>query len=246
MNEFFPLVFPAMVILLVLSSLAEMAVSGMWLPFYYRLGIPLYRKEVSLTSMPDLAAKIPELEQKLTRSMWRPAIVFRALNKHEIAFRNSFGSRNAMAGLIRLDPRGGKMQISGHLYWTFLVLPIVFLLFVFTTFLPTTFFVFLLAIFALNFGLQRYHYSQIAKVIEETAVSSSAVSNTFETPTLENETDLLWQESKPFETTSYEPEYDPFTTKKPQSYFNQTELILLGVLAALVVGAAIVGLFLFG
>lgn len=249
MNEFSPFIIPAIAVLIALASLAEMAISSMWLPAYYRFAIPLFRKEYSLTTMPDLAARIPELEQKLKRSAWRPSIVFRALDGNDIAFRNKFGTRNAMSGLIRLEPNQGRMRVSGHLYWTFFLTPLLFFMMVLLFPISPFFLLFMLAIFVMTFGMQRYQYGKIAAVIAETAVSANAMQTLSTTPKLDSNPE--WQESEPFlekpvETISYEPEYAPFTTTKPKSGINNTEMVLIIVLVALVAMGVVAGILLFG
>lgn len=241
MTDYFPFIFPVLIIIIVALSLGEMAISGMWLPAYYRYGIPLFRKETPLTTMPDLAAKIPELEQKLKRSMWRPAIVFRALNANEIAFRNSFGSRNAMSGLIRLEPDRGRMRISGHLNWAIFLFPLIFLFMAFSFPMSAFFLLFLAAIFAMTFALQRVHYGKIAQVIMETAVTADPSS---------------WQPVQPvepgykpktttFDATTYDPVlYDPQSSNPPTGLTN-VELVLVMTLVALIVIAGVLAFLFF-
>jgi len=180
--------------------------------------------------MPDLAAKIPELEQKLKRSMWRPAIVFRALNEHEIAFRNNFGSRNAMSGLIRLEPSQGRIRISGNLYWMFFMLPFLFL-FLGSLLMSMNigFMVFMLAIILVTVIQQRYQYGQIAAVIVATAVS--APSSTWQTPEIGGYT----PQTTEFNPKSYEPIlYDP-QSKKPQTGLTNVEVALIIILGSLII-----------
>jgi len=243
MNEYLPFVMPIIVGLIVVVSLGEMAISGMWLPAYYRYAIPLFRKEYPLPTMPDLAAKIPELEQQLKRSAWRPSIVFRALDGNDIAFRNNFGSRNAMSGLIRLDPSQSRMRISGHIYWTFFLTPLMFMMMV--VIFPMSFFVliFLLAIFVMVFGMQWYQYSKIAAVIVATAVSTEEMPSDFLDSNLPDSEPII---KKPLETVTYESEFDEYKPTKPQSGLNNTELTLIIVLMALVAVGVVAAILLFG
>jgi hypothetical protein len=247
MDDIFSFSFPVIIIFIVAASFGEMAVSGMWLPAYYRYGIPLFRKEYPLTTMPNLAAKIPELEQKLKRSAWRPAVVFRELDKNEIAFRNSFGSKNPLSGLVRLEPSQGRMRISGHLHWTFFLTPLLFFVIFLSSGIPILFLVFLLVIFMMTFAVQRYNYAKIAEVVAETAVSAepSTISDT-ESHFYESKLEQSFEEqSKPIE--SYqEYDYEPYNPTKPQSGLNRTESILILALVALVVMAGVAAFLLFG
>lgn len=245
MNEYLPLFFPLMIGLIVVASLGEMAVSSLWWPAYYQYAIPLFRKEYPLTTMPDLASKIPELEQKLKRSMWRPSIVFRALDGGDIAFRNNFGSRNAMSGLIRLEPNQGKMRISGHLYWTFFLTPLLFFVMVFVFPISAFFLLFLLAIFVMTFGIQRYQYGKIAAVIAETAVSAEPATHTdFESTLNEPKQEPLI--NQPIQTVTYEPELDGYKPPKSQSGLSNTEMGLIVVLMALLAMGCVAAILLFG
>ncbi len=241
MNDYMSFIFPVMIITIVALSLGELLISALWLPAYFRYRLPLFRKEYPLTTMPDVAAIIPELEQKLKRSLGRPAIVFRALNANEIAFRNNFGSRNAMSGLIRLQPDQGRMCISGHLYWSFFLLPLIFLLVLFSFPVPAFFFVFLAGGFMIGSAIQRVQYGKIAQVIVETAVSTDP---------------SAWQSPKPveqtyqpqitkFDATPYDPVlYDP-QNNKPQTGISNVELILLLVLVVLIISAGVVAFLFF-
>ncbi|MBE2223871.1 MAG: hypothetical protein IAF02_20190 [Anaerolineae bacterium] len=244
MTDYMSFIFPVMIMIVVILSLGEMVISGMWLPAYYRYSIPLFRKEYPLTMMPDLAAKIPELEQKLKRSMGRRAIVFRALNANEIAFRNNFGSRNAMSGLIRLQPDQGRMRISGNLYWTFFLLPFIFFLTMFTFPLSAFFLLFVVAGFMITFGMQRYQYGKIAAVIVATAVTAEPIDTNTAYYASKPEK-IVPEESYPSE---YKANYAPYNTpNSPQSGLNRTEIMLLVILAALIVIAgALAFIFLIG
>ena len=234
MNEF--TTFPWFIVILIIISVGEMMISGFWLPIYYQYGVPLFRKEYSLMAMPDLAAKIPELEQKLKRSFWRPSVVFHVLNKNEIAFRNNFGSKNALSGLIRLDPNRGRMYVTGHLYWTLLLSPFILILIGISSpmSMQIFFLLFLLIIFTISFGMQRYHYTQIAAIIMETAVAkpldnhSTPTSYAFDYPV-----------EKPIETVLYEPEYMPHDPLKPQSGLNTGMIVLLALFVALGIAGAV-------
>lgn len=253
MNEYFPFIIPAIAILIAITSMAEMVISSMWLPAYYQYAIPLFRKEYPLTMMPDLAAQIPELEQKLKRSAWRPSIVFRALNANEIAFRNKFGTRNAMSGLIRLEPNQGRMRISGHLYWTFFLTPILFLVMMLMFPISAFFLLFILVIFVMTFGMQRYQYGKIAAVIAETAVSTSSIQTVFTEPITQPDRDSILYEPKPeplvnhsIQPVTYEPELDGYKPVKTQSGLNNTEMVLIVVLMALLAMGCVAAILLFG
>ena len=148
-----------------------------------------------------------------------------------------------MSGLIRLEPSQGRMRISGNLYWLFLLLPLLFLVMAIISSLPIFFLTFLLAALALSLALQRYQYGQIAAVVAETAVSAEPIAADYVDATVYEPKQSF---DKPIESVPYEPEYDPFTTTKPKSGINNTEIILIIVLMALLAMGVVAAILLFG
>ena len=157
-------------VLVLIVAVGEMIMSLAWTPSYYHFGIPLFSTTIRISNELDFASYIPELEQKLKRSWWRPDIVLKQLAPDEFAFRHKWSSRNPVCGLIRIDTLTGKLSLTGHLYWSLLVILVVISIIAFTEgFLAFAIPIFLL-VGGLNFLIQRNSYTQIAKIIE-TAVA---------------------------------------------------------------------------
>ena len=230
MDIAFNAIFPAIILLIVLVSVGELILSAVWAPFYFRLGIPLLRRRYTLPADLDLAAQIPLLEQNLRRSWSRPAIVFRQLSPTEIAFRNNFGSRNPLQGLVRLEPGHGRMTISGHLYYSYFFFPLFILPILLGGAVPILFLLFFAAIFAFIFVTQYRHYAQIAGVIAATAGGQKAGETAVSFPDVNSQpgshtTSEAWSTSA----------YDPFASapSTPSTGFSKVEMVLLAILAVL-------------
>jgi hypothetical protein len=236
-NSFF-----AIILVLVVASVGELILASLWAPFYFRYGIPLLRRSYTVPADLDLTAQIPRLERSLPRTWWRPFIVFRQLSATELAFRNGFGSRNPLQGLVRLEPGNGRLTISGHLYTSYLLYPLAFVPFLLNGFMPAIFLLFLAAAFVFAIGMQRRHYEQIASVIAET-LGGQRGDDTAVSPT-----PLSFPQNpvtyKPGKQETWSPETnDPFapTPRSPNAGLSKIELLLIVVLVVL---AAAVGWFL--
>jgi len=100
-------------------ALVESIVSGFWAPFYFRWGIPLYRRTI-----PYVSSRRPELDaEALTGKFARRAVVslvFQSLRPGYIAFRERIIQVTLihytpiMHGLIRLDDRDAAVTVVGH------------------------------------------------------------------------------------------------------------------------------------
>ena len=99
---------------MIVVSIVEMIVNGIWLPVYFRVGIPLYRKSIFLPSTPNLS--LDELNQCFEKGVSCP-ILFKRISPEEIAFRGKLLSLKMnytpiMHGLIR--NKQGKVQLVGY------------------------------------------------------------------------------------------------------------------------------------
>ena len=150
-------------------SMGELLLAWLWVPAYYRFGIPMYQVSFKLSEAPaDMSALIPKLESALPRTMWNRAVIFRSLDVQELAFRNQLGSRNApVHGRIHFDPYNYELVITGYFYWAMLLLPLLFIGF----FLSDGFFLLMGAFFVLVLGLNivmlRSSYGRISNVVQE-------------------------------------------------------------------------------
>ncbi|MCL4266365.1 MAG: hypothetical protein KJ069_24385 [Anaerolineae bacterium] len=218
MDTFFS---PVFFFLLFIIAIGEFILSAFWVPFYFRFGLPLYRRNFQLPPTPtDLGQHIPTLESQLPRSWWQGAVVFRALGPHELAFRQHMikNSRNALHGRVLFDPLSNQLSITGYFYWTLLFFPLAFLAMGFFElfFLPfIAFFVFILLI---NITQQRRSYQRVATAVQNTLSA---------TP---------WHDAA-HEPTSYDP-FAPSPNKLPG--LSTTELMLMVVLLMMVFSTGVV------
>ncbi len=232
-TTWFPPIFIFFFIALFLLAIGETLLSLFWAPVYFRHGIPLLRRAYTVPGSLDLVAQIPRLEQNLRRTWWRPGVVFRALSPTEIAFRQAFGTRNPLQGIIRVEPARNLITVSGHLYNLYLFLPVVLIVFVMGN-VTSLFSVLPFAIFALAlvFGLamQYRHYAQIAQIIQDTLGAS---------PSSTNQAVTIGQPTY-FPTTEEKFSYTGIASNptKPTTGFSTAEVILLIVIATLGLAAA--------
>jgi hypothetical protein len=164
-----PLLFFAVLFLFVLISLGEVICYLLWLPFYFRTGIPVFSAEIPLPNAFQLTLDIPQLEQKL-KGFWGPRVVFKQLQPNEYAFRQSFTTRNPAVGLITFDTLRSTIIIKGYVYWSLLFFPVV--IFVLALSVPMgDFFWLILPFFVLivliNLAIQRSTYRKIATAVQE-------------------------------------------------------------------------------
>lgn len=153
-------------------AIGEFLVSLLWVPAYFRIGIPLFIKEFRPKDHLEFSLDIPPLEESL-RTFWRPRVVFKELSPGEYAFRHHYASRNPLLGHIKFDPLRGVVVLKGYAYWTFLLLPLpVFLLVSSLEGVPLFIFPVFLLIVALNVLFQRRTYQRIADVVQQMAGSS--------------------------------------------------------------------------
>lgn len=236
--------FPLFVVLLIVTSLGELMLSSLWAPFYYRHGIPLLRRTYTLPANLNIDAQIPRLEQNLRGSWWRPRVVFRALSPTELAFRNNFGSRNPMQGLVRLEPAHGRMTISGYLYSSYLLIfPLLFAFVLGIGGLPVLFFIFMLGILLFSVLYQRRQYEQIARIIAATLETNADKESWAEKETA---VPSAPPPAKPTAYPSFEPpkwsppDTDPFGSAPatPTSGLSKIEIVLIVVSLVLMAAVA--------
>lgn len=216
--------------LILVFSLGEFLLSTTWTPFFFRMGLPIYRQEFRLlNSLGSLEAHIVDLEGSLPRTWQRAAIVFKSLSSNELAFRQKFGQRrNATYGLLAYDPGRQLLTFKGYLPFSVLVFPVFFIFFLWMGSFPypALFLSFLLLMMGLSVVYQRNSYGRIAEAIQYIFQKEIASDEMVTMP-------------------EYQP-YDPFTTpsstQSPFPVSTVLALILLGLMALL--GVALFFLFL--
>lgn len=167
MESFFSLLFA----LLFLTMIGDFILSTFWVPFYYRFGIPLFRRTFKLIDAPsDLEKHIPSLEAQLQPSWGRAGVVFRAISTNELAFRHSLkrNSRNVVHGRVHYDAFNQQLTMTGHLYFPLLLFPFFALPFTYVDPFNIMFFVVAILIVIINGVMQRSNYGRIAAALEKT------------------------------------------------------------------------------
>jgi hypothetical protein len=113
--------------------LVELVLSARWLPFYFKVGIPVYKR--ILVVQPGIS-RIPtagEVEAALPESGKSAPILVRRIDDNSFAFREKlfyFGIVYSpiMHGYMKCNPTTGKIITRGYLNWYILLLSCCFLI----------------------------------------------------------------------------------------------------------------------
>ncbi len=153
-------------------TITELICYWLWVPFYFRIGIPIFSQEIQPLNLFQLNLDIPQLEKQLG-GFWGKRVVFKEVQPNEYLFRHNFTSRNPIIGQITFDTIRGVVVVKGNLYWSLLFLPLLILFFI-----PYGAPLIVLFIFAfiilVNLAIQRNTYQKVAQAIQE-AVGKTAV-----------------------------------------------------------------------
>ena len=215
-----------------LIGVGEFFLSTSWTPFFFRFGIPLYRKEFPvLGHISGLDEYIHDLESQVPRSWQQPAIAFKALSQQELAFRQKFGQRNPAHGHLNYDPRRQNLSLTGYLPWSSLLFPVIFLLaLMWAPFEAIFLFLFVfLALFAFGILMAHRNYGRISK----------AITHTFQEQ-ITTETTSNFPQAQSVEYEPYTPTYDhesgsPSSLTKQTSNSNRLILILIVMLVGFLI-----------
>lgn len=99
--------------------MAELVVSGLWAPFYFRAGIPVFSRTLLYAGERE-SHLLPEALSRKFSSTLGASLLFRQLGPDEIAFRESFFEFSlfhyppVMHGLIRFDDAPGVVTVTGY------------------------------------------------------------------------------------------------------------------------------------
>ncbi|MCB8945500.1 MAG: hypothetical protein H6658_17255 [Ardenticatenaceae bacterium] len=171
--------------IIVLIGLLETVLSALWLPFYMRLGIPVWRQSAQVLSREQFGRVAAQLDGTELTGTWYPDVMFKQISPHELAFRHKLGGvrrrgvrlRSPVRGMVRLQAEAYTVTVTNYLPW---VTPVVLLFFLWM-FSPTNrpefssgsglgFLIFLLLIMAVTIGLQLMVFRQINERILEQIV----------------------------------------------------------------------------
>lgn len=165
MEVLFPIIFVVLI--------AELIVSGTWQSFYFRAGIPLFKKSIRLSSPPELS--VDDLNRRFERGVFMP-LRFKQMSPHEVAFREAFSGFRLLSytpvihGLIRYDETTRELHMIGFANW-FALLFIIVLIAIASSFpssevpFDVMFTVFPLALFALLYFIQFKRYTGVFKAL---------------------------------------------------------------------------------
>jgi hypothetical protein len=110
----------AWIIILVIVIIAELLMSGAWFPFYFRTGIPLFRRSFRFFEQPAIFAD----NLAAAFAGFLEPIIFHSISLHEIGFREkflglrlSFSFTAIMHGLIRIDNSQHEVSVTGYANW---------------------------------------------------------------------------------------------------------------------------------
>lgn len=109
-------------IMIVVIFVAELIVSGLWIPFYFRTGIPLFRKSFRFSERPMFSAD--ELSHHFQSGILA-VLVFHESSPGEIAFRQGFMKFSffpshylVMRGLIQVNEWKHEVSVTGYTNWS--------------------------------------------------------------------------------------------------------------------------------
>ena len=100
----------------------EMSLSGIWAPFYFRYGVPLFVKTCSYSKEPETLTNPITLDQ-LYEGSWGPSTLFQSLGPGETAFRQKVFEYRIlkylplMHGIVRRDRSRQVMTVTGYANW---------------------------------------------------------------------------------------------------------------------------------
>jgi hypothetical protein len=174
-----------MMVLLILTVIAEIILSGRWTKFYFLNGLTLFKKSFTFTGDPHLSAE--ELSMHYSQGISMP-IVFHELYQDAIGFREKmfsfqfwlFRYTPIMHGLIRIDRSQREISVTGFANWSSTVFVIVFFLSIFPRMSPGNELIgfFIESCFAIScilYAIQFYRFTKIFELIKERALQNREV-----------------------------------------------------------------------
>ena len=109
---------PAVLVL----ALLEIFLSGAWIPFYFRNGLPLFQRRVQMAQAFTHLPSPEEIERSLKRG-YMPSLVVHRLDSRTYAFRekafefNLVGYTPIMHGLLSFNPEKAEVVVIGFANW---------------------------------------------------------------------------------------------------------------------------------
>jgi len=155
--------------ILTLLLFAEILVSWTWMGFYFRYGLPVYRRKVRINKF---GPKFAEELERMHHSNVSLPLLFRAISRREIAFREKaygiYWLRYApvIRGLIHVSKDSKEIYITGLLNW-YVILLIVFLPLMLALDEVWPYYLVILAAVSIIYAIQRYRFGEVGNNLEK-------------------------------------------------------------------------------
>ncbi len=155
--------------ILVLLLLSEILASWTWMSFYFRYGIPVFRRRVRINRF---GPKFAEELERMHHSNISLPLLFRAISHREIAFRERaygiYWLRYApvIRGLIHVSEDSREVHITGLLNW-YVVLLLVFLPLMLALDDVWPYYLVILSAVSIVYTIQRYRFGEVGKKLEK-------------------------------------------------------------------------------
>lgn len=228
-------------------TLAENYMATNWQPNYFRYGIPIYYKQISLiTGQPDLAQYNQQLEGNLSKNSGNARINFKPLSAHELAFHVKYKKRSGSKGqdsyghgILKFDPIQQKLSFKGYLTLSNLIFILLFgILFAripFTSSIGILFFPAIVLLITTFSSIKRFKdYGRINSAIQQTFQDQMAF--------FEQLPSDIYSKNPEFKTPDIQT-YDPFTTTKSNSTDTMRIILIVILVGFLILIAGVSALF---
>lgn len=155
-------------------ALLEMALSYFWTPWYFRTGIPIYRKNYILPQRMQLNAQ--SIKNKWVSDEFAAKLIFRDTGENEVALRESMKKEFAfrfyyapiMRGLIRRNPMNNRIEIVGFLNWSVIAIAITLsLLLIVSSLAGVIFNIFFIGVCYICYRIQSQRYEMVGLIFDE-------------------------------------------------------------------------------
>ncbi|MBI5696684.1 MAG: hypothetical protein HZC51_13305 [Nitrospirae bacterium] len=123
----------AVAVALLLVVLAEIIASARWSASYFRSGIPLFSKSISVRVFDGVLPEDEAMTEKFKGGTFGQSLVFKSISETEVAFREKafeftfFNSTPVMHGLLSLTPGRRGIEVVGRLNWSILGFALIFI-----------------------------------------------------------------------------------------------------------------------
>jgi hypothetical protein len=162
-NDLSSWLFPAMLIV----AVVEIILSSTWNAFYFRYGLPIFRRSYDTISGHYNVPSVEELEAAL-KSRFSHSVVFKQLDSHEYAFREKafeftwFHATPVMHGLLSWHPESGKVTIVGRVNWFIVAFTVIWFSMVRHIF--DFIFIFFVLLVGLLYFIQAKRFEKVGKI----------------------------------------------------------------------------------